>query len=63
VDPSRRVYGVSGLRVCDASIMPTLMRGNTNVPILMLAEKTPPPSTPAGDRRASAAAPLKGAYG
>ena len=39
VDPSGRVYGVSGLRVCDASIMPTLMRGNTNIPTLMLAEK------------------------
>ena len=39
VDPAGRVYGVDGLRVCDASIMPTLMRGNTNIPTLMVAEK------------------------
>ncbi len=39
VDPAGRVYGVDGLRVCDASIMPTLMRGNTYIPTLMVAEK------------------------
>jgi 5-(hydroxymethyl)furfural/furfural oxidase len=39
VDPAGRVYGVAGLRVCDAAIMPTLMRGNTNIPTLMVAEK------------------------
>jgi 5-(hydroxymethyl)furfural/furfural oxidase len=32
------VYGVPGLRVCDASIMPTIPRANTNMPTLMLAE-------------------------
>ena len=39
VDPQGRVHGVQGLRVVDASIMPALPRGNTNIPTLMLAEK------------------------
>jgi 5-(hydroxymethyl)furfural/furfural oxidase len=39
VDPAGRVRGVGGLRVVDASIMPTVTRGNTNVPTLMVAEK------------------------
>jgi 5-(hydroxymethyl)furfural/furfural oxidase len=39
VDPQGRVIGVNGLRVVDASIMPTIPRGNTNIPTIMLAEK------------------------
>jgi choline dehydrogenase-like flavoprotein len=39
VDTQARVIGVENLRVVDASIMPTIPRGNTNIPTLMLAEK------------------------
>ncbi len=38
-DPSGQVYGVSGLRVVDASLMPMVVNGNTNCPTLMMAEK------------------------
>jgi choline dehydrogenase-like flavoprotein len=38
-DPAGRVRGVAGLRVIDASIMPTVPRGNTNIPTIMVAEK------------------------
>ncbi|KAJ8708602.1 hypothetical protein PYW08_009984 [Mythimna loreyi] len=39
VDPKLRVYGVSGLRVIDSSIMPVVTRGNTNAPSIMIGER------------------------
>jgi choline dehydrogenase len=39
VDPHLRVYGFEGLRVADASVMPTVTRGNTNAATIMIGEK------------------------
>lgn len=39
VDPQLRVFGIQGLRVADASVMPVIVRGNTTAPTVMIAER------------------------
>ena len=39
VDAQLRVHGIDGLRVADASIMPTIINGNTNAASIMIGEK------------------------
>jgi 5-(hydroxymethyl)furfural/furfural oxidase len=39
IDPECRVYGVSGLRIADASVMPSVPSANTNIPTVMIAER------------------------
>ncbi|WP_246383830.1 GMC oxidoreductase, partial [Nocardioides stalactiti] len=39
VDPQLRVLGVEGLRVADASVMPSITGGNTNAPSIMVGER------------------------
>ncbi len=39
VDPQLRVRGIDGLRICDSSVMPSLIGSNTNAPTIMIGEK------------------------
>ena len=39
VDPTLRVHGIKGLRVCDSSVMPTIVTGNTNAASQMIGAK------------------------
>ena len=39
VSDELRIHGMAGLRVIDASIMPTMTSGDTNAPVIMIAEK------------------------
>jgi 5-(hydroxymethyl)furfural/furfural oxidase len=55
-DPAGRVRGIAGLRVIDASIMPTIPRGNTNIPTIMVAEKLAAEMLREGDSAAARSA-------
>jgi choline dehydrogenase len=39
VDPQLRIHGLRNLRVADASVMPSIVSGNTNAPVLAIAER------------------------
>jgi choline dehydrogenase len=54
VDSELRVYGFEGLRVVDASVLPTITRGNTNAPTIMVAERAADLVRSAGASRTAA---------
>jgi choline dehydrogenase len=39
VDPTLKVHGIEGLRIVDASVIPSITSGNTNAPVMMVAER------------------------
>ena len=53
VDPLLRVRGVEGVRVADASVMPTVTTGNTNAPSIMIGERGQQRRDPRGRRHDS----------
>ena len=56
VDPELRVYGVEGLRVADASVMPFVTSGNTHAPTVMIGERAARSRFPRRSERALAVA-------